>query len=43
MVMHACNPNTQEAEAEGSQFETRMGYIGRSYLKTDRKPEMNTI
>jgi hypothetical protein len=33
MVVYACNPNTQEAEAGGSQVEVSLDYIARLCLK----------
>jgi hypothetical protein len=33
MVVHACNPSTQEAEAGGSQVEASLGYTAGLFLK----------
>jgi hypothetical protein len=48
LVVHACNPSTQEVEAGGSRvsgqpglhidFEANLGYIARFFLKTGKKP-----
>jgi hypothetical protein len=33
LVVHACNPRTQEVEAGGYEFKARLDYIVRSCLK----------
>jgi hypothetical protein len=35
MVMHPCNPDTQEAEVGGSWFKTSLGKSVRPYLKNN--------
>jgi hypothetical protein len=52
-VAHACNPSTQEAEAEGSQiqgqpilhseFQVSLGYRVRHCLKINQKKTQNKI
>jgi hypothetical protein len=37
MVVHACNPSTQEADAGGYEFKASMNYVMRSCLKKERK------
>jgi hypothetical protein len=34
MVVHSCNPRTQEVQQEEHKFEAILGYIVRPYLKT---------
>jgi hypothetical protein len=33
MMVHDCNPNTQEAQLGGSQFKATLGYIVSYHLK----------
>jgi hypothetical protein len=37
ILVHTCDPNTQEAEAEGLRVRGQLGYIVRPYLKEQYK------
>jgi hypothetical protein len=39
MVLHTCNPSTQELRQEDHAFETRPDYITRHYFKKKKERE----
>jgi hypothetical protein len=41
VVTRACNPSTQEAEAEDHKFEATMGFLARSCLKKKQKKDLS--
>jgi hypothetical protein len=41
MVVHACNPSTQEVRQEDQEFEASLGYAARTCLKISKKNNQN--
>jgi hypothetical protein len=37
MMVHICNPSTQEVEKENQEFKASLDYIARLYLKKERE------